>query len=187
MNLFIPIILIGISVGAFFTFVAPEYEEVKALGKIDKEFQSKIRQGEEIRKKKREITEEYERNISTDDLERLEKMVPNHMDNVELIVDIDRIAKEDGVRIGEISLVQNSNKKETGGTSIEILENRNYESVNLAFSFVTKYENFKSFIDNLRRSLRLLDIVSINFTENNDTTTDGLTENFRFDIVVKSY
>jgi Tfp pilus assembly protein PilO len=186
MNLLIPIILIAISVGAFFAFIDPEYKKVQALGNIDKEFRSKIKQGEEIREKKRVITKEYEDNVSKDDLDRLKKMLPDNMNNVELIVDIDRIAKQDKIRIGEISLLRNSDQKKEVTTAIRIVEAKNYESVNLSFSFITNYDNFKSFVDKIRKSLRLLDIVSVNFSKNQQGR-DGITNSFKFDLVVRSY
>ncbi len=186
MNFFIPLILIIISVGAFFTFIDPEYKSAQVLNSEKKEFLKKEAQGEEIQKRKRELAKEYADNVSAEDILRLEKLLPNHMDNVELIVDIDRIAKEDSIRIGDISLVRNikSNKKKT--TEIEVVENRNYESVNLSFSFVTKYDNFKRFMENLRKSLRLLDVTSIEFTK--QELKDGQsTDNFRFNVVVRTY
>lgn len=187
MNLFIPVILIGISIGAFFTFIDPEYKKVQVLNASKQEFVEQEQQSEKIQKKKAVLTKEFSENIASEDIARLEKLLPNHMDNVELIVDIDRIAKEEAIRIGDISLVKNGDsRKKEKSTSIDIVENKEYESVNLSFSFVTKYDNFKRFIENLRKSLRLLDIVSVNFSRQGDRE-GKVVDNFTFDIVVRTY
>lgn len=202
MNLTIPIILIVISVGTFFTWIDPQYKEIQELNKTKKEYQKKEAQAEEIRQARNKLNRQYAA-IGPASLTRLEKLLPNHMDNVELIVDIDRIAKKDNVRIGDISLVQNQKKKGKKNV-IVVEESSDYESVNLSFSFITTYQNFKYFLGNLRKSLRLVDIVSVDFTKNEDkndlvktqqvsgdlVNSDSMVvvnDNYKFNIVLRTY
>lgn len=202
MNLTIPIILIIISVGAFFTWIDPQYKEIQELNKTKKEYQQKEAQAEEIRQARNKLNRQYA-SIEPADLTRLEKLLPNHMDNVELIVDIDRIAKKDNVRIGDISLVKNQNKKNKKNV-IVAEDEKDYESVNLSFSFITSYQNFKYFLVNLRKSLRMVDIVSVDFSKDESNKNliktqsidDGSTnqdvvnvsgDNYKFNIVLRTY
>ncbi len=187
MNLFIPFILIIISIGTFFTFIDPQYQEIKILLENKNQFIDLRKQGNEIDKKRTSLRIKFSENVSAKDLSRLEKLLPNHMDNVELIVDIDRIAKEQAIRITDIQLIRNVvNKNNNNNVEVIDIDSKKYNSVNLSFSFVTKYGNFKYFMDNLRKSLRLIDVVSVSFSKEVGDKFAAV-DNFKFNVEVRAY
>ena len=166
MNLFIPIILIIIALGTFFTFIDPNYQNIKNLKEVKSSYTDMEKKVSEIRKSRNRLAETVAALESAGNLERLNKLLPNHINNIELIVDIDRIAKNDSIRISDITLQESSknNKNNENSGIIEVSSGKEYQSSELSFSFVTRYDNFKNFIDNLRKSLRLLDVVSLDRT-----------------------
>ncbi len=188
MNLFIPITLIVISIGVFFTFIDPNYQEIKKLQEVKRDYESKISKSEEIRFKRNKLAKIYAELEKNGDLDRLNKFLPDHINNIELIVDLDRIAKKNNIRIADISLSKDfmkSNQKGNGGV-IAVSGTKDYDSTDLSFSFVSSYANFKNFINDLRKSLRLLDVTSVSF--NQELNSDGKTvDNFKFAVTVRAY
>lgn len=194
MNLTIPVILILVSIGIFFTFIDPKYESIQ--GKISEKNKYIIKEQnlETIRKARNDLTKQYNK-ILPDDILNLEKLLPNHMDNVELIVDMDRIAKKDNIRISEISIANNNGGGNSGDDSkIKVDGEENYNSVDLSFSFITSYSKFKMLLSKIRRSLRLVDIVSVQFEnaanknrQSNSEITSLSGDNYKFSVVIRAY
>ncbi|PID83638.1 hypothetical protein CSB11_00295 [Candidatus Campbellbacteria bacterium] len=193
MNLTIPIILILASIGLFFTWIDPQYKEVQDLMAEKKAYEKKEQDLATIRNARKKLSDKYNQ-ISVEKRKRLERLLPNHMDNVELIVDIDKIAKKDNIRIKDISLVKNFETKKAGKAgAVEVESKKGYKSVNLSFSFNTTYEKFKNFVEKLRKSLRLVDIVSIKIVSakndrGSNAYSDSFTgDNYKFSLVVRAY
>lgn len=189
MNLFIPIILIIVSIGVFFTYIDKEYSDILELNKVKKDFVNQELKTRQIIKERRELIEKYEKIDSVSE-KALEKLLPNQVDNVELIVDIQRIIKENGIgiQISDISLDEsNNNIQKTKNGQIEFEDGKkNYNSIDVSFSFTTKYEIFKRFMNNIKKSLRVLDVVSVGFKPQ-ITKIGESSDNFKFDIKLRTY
>lgn len=187
MNLFIPILLIIISTGVFFTYIDVEYKEIIELKKIKNNFADQESKVNKIVKERRELAERYEKIDSTSEA-ALKKLLPNHVDNVELIVDIQRIIKENGIgiNISDISLVSSDNGQKSQNKKSEFEDNKDYNSIDVNFSFITKYGIFKRFMNNIKESLRILDVVSVSFKQQKSSINKN-SENFKFDITLRTY
>lgn len=194
MNLIFPIFLIIVSVGIFGTFLNPTYQDVKSLLVIKNQYLAKEKNAEEIIEKRKKFAQQY-RSISEDSLEKLEKMLPNHMNNIKLIVDVQRIAYDHNIRIGDISLsmIDNSSGGNQQKGKIKIVEKQGYDSVNISFSFTASYRIFKGFLEDLRRSLRLVDIASVSFSPQALPGVEGqdgelnIQDNYRFNMTLRTY
>lgn len=194
MNIFFSTILILSSIVIFFMYIDPIYQGtaeekgIKQLLVIKNDFSKKTSDVSEINKIKRELNNQYNL-ISTNNLKRIEKLLPEHMDNVKLIVDIQRIGFGNGnnIRIGNISLSKTGDS-DNDESEIVIIENEKYSSAILNFSFTTTYPSFKKFIDDLHKSLRLVDIVSVNLSKEGDRKGihSGLNK-YKFDISLRAY
>lgn len=196
MNLFISIFLIIISVGTFFMYIDPTYkgtaEEkgIKQLLVIKDSFNTKKANAAKINKLKANLNVKYNL-IATDDLKKIKKMLPDHMDNVKLIVDIQRIGydSQNNIRLGDISLFKKGTEKSNQTGEIEIVGKKGYDSVVLNFSFTSNYAAFKRFIEDLRKSLRLVDIVDISITQNENSSGNDISrlDNYKFSISLRTY
>jgi Tfp pilus assembly protein PilO len=199
MNTVIPIILIIVSLAAFFLYIDPMYTgnpEKKEVGikqlLKDKEkinFQTdKIRQ---IQKKKRELEKDYRAlNASNENaLDNLLKMIPDTMENARLVNYIYTIKKRSfisGMSDLRITTDQEDGAKRKNG-KIVIKKEKDYKSVNLSFSFTSDYKNFVKFINDLYKSLRIIDIVSISFAPDKKVSDDLTGDKFKFNIVIRTY
>jgi Tfp pilus assembly protein PilO len=156
-----PLVFIVVSVGIFFVYIDPLYKEIQGFQKTIIEQEDMLVKAQELRQKREQLQQKYN-DIGEEDRERLEKMIPNTVDNVQLILDINNIASDFGIAITDIGVTEES---EGGGTS-QITENtgEKYGTIELSFSVSATYETFKRFLETLEDSLRLVDVTS--FTVN---------------------
>ena len=152
------IVLIVIAVGVFFTFIDPQYKEVQALLETKEENNVLMQKAEDLSRKRQELTDKYNA-ISAGDRERLNKVLPETVDNVRLILDIDNIARRSGILVRNISVDGGINTESTDNRVID-RTGKNYGVIGLSFSFSTNYTTMKRFMAELENSLRIVDIKS---------------------------
>ncbi len=197
MNLFIPIFLILISIVIFIMYIDPVYkgtadkEGIKQLLVLQNNFEKKKANIDNINKMKMDLRAQYNL-IAVNDLKRIKKLLPNHMDNIKLIVDIQRIgySYRNNIRIGNISLSKNDDTQGNNQGSIKIIEQKGYDSVVLNFSFISNYRSLKNFLEDLHKSLRLVDIVHLDIKQNIDSVSSAKPsriDSYKVTISIRTY
>jgi Tfp pilus assembly protein PilO len=163
-----PIILIVVSIGVFFFFIDPQKKELDTLLEEKNKNDVTIQKATELRAARGILGEKY-KNISQDERTKLSQMLPDTVDNVRLILDINNIADKYGIVLKGISIsggpVDEGKEVNRGaGTTSGKL----YGTIQLSFSFSANYDIFKIFLKDLEDSLRLVDITdfSIASSEN---------------------
>ena len=165
------------SVGLFYTFTNIQYQEVKKLQTLANEYQNVLRNASAIVELRDRLLVTYN-TLPKGEIERLNKVLPDHIDTVRLALDLDSIASRYGI---SIKSVQTSTGANAGSDLIVLPENPvPYEKATLSFSFISNYDNFMSLLGDLEKSLRLMDIKSISF----QTSESGL---YAYEIAVETY
>ncbi|HMO78917.1 MAG TPA: type 4a pilus biogenesis protein PilO [Candidatus Paceibacterota bacterium] len=188
-----PILLIIISAGLFFTFVDSTYEETKSLNaqiEINKET---IELGNRLRDRQVEIENEY-KNISSEERERMNKILPDAIDNVRLIVDINNLAKridfsasDFGIKITNINVVGEQNQNQTANQNNRQQSASNTSeigTIQLSFTIEAGYESFKTFLEELERSLRIVDVVDFTIGSGRVVDTKQV---YNYSITINTY
>lgn len=176
----IPFMLILASLGAFFGYINPRYDAIKEL-EIQKasrdETLTKSRQLQTLRDDllKRLNT------FPTADLTRLEKMLPDNIDNVRLIIDISALAAQRGVVVKNVKNISAASIAAEAKKDGDSDKNNKYGSVVLDMTVTASYDNFIAFLRDLEKSLRLVDIISLAF---NAQDTGNL---YDFNIGLRTY
>ena len=122
-----------------------------------------------IKNKVDELTIKKNR-ISDDDLKNLKRLLPESVDNVRLIIEMETIVKRyssdpsKGFKSINISKVANTTGDNSSGAIVS--EGDKYNSLTINFVVSMSYENFVKFLEELESSLRLADIKSITFSAN---------------------
>ncbi|MBI2888600.1 MAG: type 4a pilus biogenesis protein PilO [Parcubacteria group bacterium] len=157
MRYIISAILIAVSAAVFFLFTDPIYQETKALKQqisvLDETF-SNSRRIQEVRDT---LFGKFNA-IPEADLARLEKILPNNVDNVKLILELDRIASQRGMDIKRIDVQEAAG--EAGGLGPSGL---GYGELDIGLTLTGSYAAFRGFLADLEQSLRLVDITELNF------------------------
>jgi Tfp pilus assembly protein PilO len=176
MKLFLPILFVVIAITLFFWYIDPTYKSVQALVKEQGELDHALTRSRELQDVRDELT--ARRNtFPQSDVDKLQKLLPDHVDNVRLILDLDSMAARYNMRVRDVTIAGNTSRAEAGvlGTDEKL-----YESVVLSFSVTGTYDTFRQFLSDLERSLRLVDVVGISFT----STETGI---YDFDIDMQTY
>jgi Tfp pilus assembly protein PilO len=105
--------------------------------------------------------------FSQTDLEKLQKLLPDNVDNIRLFLDMQGVAERYGTSIQDISVADQGQK--TAETTQTIgPSTKQYGQMILSFSVNISYENLELFLKDLEKSLRIVEIKSLAFTADNN-------------------
>ncbi|MFQ5540901.1 MAG: type 4a pilus biogenesis protein PilO [Candidatus Paceibacteria bacterium] len=172
----LPILFIIIAGGIFFGFIDPAFDRVQALRAEEAKFDQALTRSRELQEVRDQLLSRYN-TFSPADIERLERLLPDNVDNVRMVLDFDALASQYGMRLRNIALSTDEGRAERGqvGASGEA-----YQSVVLSFSVTGSYDAFRSFLEDLEQSLRLVDVSAISFS----AAQSGL---YDYSVSVKTY
>ena len=177
-----PIVFILVSIVIFFTVTDPIYKEVKALRVTYAQYQDVLDRSAQLLKQRQVLQDKYD-SFSKDDIDRLKKLLPDTVDNVRLIIDIDEIAKRYGLTIKNVRL-DDSKTNTTSGANSPIATitagGANYGTIPMGFSVTSDYNTFLSFLEDLEGSLRIVDVTNI-------ALKPGTNNTYSYDVSLKTY
>lgn len=160
MKLLIPLILVIAAVGLFSTYTNSAYQGAKALQAQVGALNQALDQAKDLKSERDKIGKVYN-TISPDDIQKLERMLPDNVDNIRLIIDINHIASTRGLTLKGIALGSVSDSKSARSATAVGSSGEAVGSVSVSFGVTTTYENFLLFIQDLEHSLRMIDIEKI--------------------------
>lgn len=168
MNRFIPIIFILVAGAVFFLYVNPTYTgKTKELQREVKDLQSTIAKAKQFQAEQTRLVTERE-SLSAEDLRRLKVLLPDNVDNVQLILDVDGIATRNGARINGIAVEKVGDSAAADGSigqGVVLKEEKPFGVLALSFDTTATYDQFKRFLQDMEQSLRTLDVTKIAFSE----------------------
>lgn len=180
MKSIVPILFILVAVGVFFVFIDPEYNNVKELQTEIEKNNETLDLARELREKRESLRERYNQ-ISDQERDELIKLLPDTVDNVRLIIDINNIAEKYGIVIRDI--VINSDDGGSSASDVQVapsafegvIEQGSLEYpdtsrigvISFSFSAETEYEVFIDFLSDLEKSLRIVDVREIEIQTRN--------------------
>jgi hypothetical protein len=130
-----------------------------------------------IETKKNELATKFG-NITETEKKDIETFLPNSLNLVRFISQIDAVAANSGISIGNIS------SKDTtlaAGEPVEgVTPQGTYNTALIGFSFLASYEAFNAFMNELEKSMRILDINSVKLTSKDK----GI---YAYDVEFKTY
>lgn len=158
MKSLVPIFLILLSAGIFVFYINPEYQSIKVVQADIANYQKAFSKSNEVLRKRSELQDKYKK-FANSDLDAIQKLLPDHVDNVQLILDINGLAREKNMLISKIKIEEDksSSAKQIGP------DGKLYSSILVSFKTKAEYSRFISFIKSLEQSLRLVDITSLSF------------------------
>lgn len=159
MKTLFPIILILASIGIFVTFTNKEYQKIKLLQADVASYEKAFGKSNEVLKKRGELQSKYAQ-FSKSDLSSLKKMLPDHVDNVQLILDINGVARNHNMLIGKIKIADDQTPDKSAPVGPDT---KPFYSMLVSFRTKGTYEDFMAFIKDLEQGLRLVDVTSLSF------------------------
>lgn len=187
----IPFVLIGIAVTTFFMFTNPIYKDISELRTEVASYNEALGNSKALENERDKLTAKYN-SIDPDNLTKLQKLLPESIDNIRLILEIEKIALPYGMVLKDVKY--NTVEKNTGtitpiqGGTAAVSVNKDYGVWNLEFSTEGSYNNFINFTKDLENNLRIVDISSIDFIST-DTRVSSATSIpfYKYNFKIKTY
>lgn len=174
MRLILPLILLIAAGGLFVVYTNPAYQGIKNTGAQVSSYDDALNKSQELRSIRDQLLSKRN-TFSADDVQKLEHVLPDNVDNIRLIIDIDNIAARHGLSLRNVQLggVSDSAGKQSAlsvGPSGSAIG-----SVEVGFSVNASYDNFLAFLRDVEHSLRIVDVESIKFSSQGGTDNYTLT------------
>lgn len=190
MSNLISIFLLIASVGIFLGYVNPTYSGVteaavlkdKSIAELKvqrNEYADALEKTREIEQVRTGLLDKYN-HIPLEDRERLEKLLPDHIDSVRLIIEVNNVASKYEMTLKNIGLTD-SDASPKGSTALTPAlttqgtigpQEKHFKPVGLKFNVSGSYDNFRAFLKDLESNLRLVDVVAITFRAGKEDLPD---------------
>ena len=176
------IILIVLAVGLYFTFTSNLWVETMAVKDVNDQYSGAITGAVKLISLRDKVLKDFN-NLSVDDRNNIDKMIPNTVDNIRLIIDLNSIALQHGFSLKNVtaaaksagaSALSNSNNQSSlgsKGNSFNIAT-PTLDTVAVSFSVSAPYQQFISFLQDLESNLRIMDVTHLSVTANDTGTYD---------------
>lgn len=160
-RILIPLILVATAVGSFIVYTNPAYQDAKKKQVEERSFDELLTKAEELQKLRNTLISRFN-TFPPEDVRRLERLLPDHVDNIRLVIDIDNIASRYNLRVRNVAL--RSSAKGAGRSAAAVGSPSDaIGSVDLSFTVASSYEDFTRFLRDLEKSLRIVDVMSLSF------------------------
>lgn len=158
-----PTIFLILSLAIYFVLISPLQSEIKIQEVEINSLEKDHEKAKSYQVKKQDLREKYKKSISPTEEEKLKLFLPDSVDNIRLLIDLEALALRQGIEIGNTAFNSGG-----GGNETETHDDGLYETITLSFSFVSNYDDFKSFLVLLQQSLRLIDVKKLTIQTSDD-------------------
>lgn len=184
--------IIGIIVAGlvFFEFTQPAYDHVRALQAQIAQYNQALEKSAELQKRRDDLRIKFNSFDPAQKL-RLQKMVPDHVDNIRLILDIDSLAGRFGMALQNV-VISTPSSEGNDQTVIGAISTskQKYDSLTLKFSIRSTYANFIKFMEELESSLRIVEVTSLTVSPEGGTGAESRTASgplYKYDITIRTF
>jgi Tfp pilus assembly protein PilO len=190
-----PVILIGVAATFFFVVTNPLYNSISAQKLEGSSYNDALNTSKELQSERDQLTAKYN-NIDPDDLAKLEKLLPDSVNNIRLVLEIEQIASPYNMTLSDVkyNATDAGDKTSTDTTAIvqgedATQQSKDYGIFNLEFSTTGTYDDFMNFTKDLENNLRIVDISSIAFDTSVNANPSSKTNSgiYRYDFKIKTY
>ena len=193
MKLIFPILFTLISIATFILGVNPLYKDVSSLKSKISEYNLAMSNSTNLLKKEDSLVQSYN-SINDSDKQRLNDFLPSAVNNIQFILEIERVANLHNMPIKDIKF--DVSKKDSSPTDSNIVvsaveaNTKPYGVFPLSFTTEGTYDQFLGFLKDLELNLRLIDIKSISFAipDTTDKNLVGVNPNlYSYTLSVETY
>jgi len=178
-----------VAAALFLGYTRPAYEKVQSVKGDIGQFDEALQKSRELQELKQGLLSRYN-TFSEADLLRLRKLLPDHVDNVRLVLDLDNLAGRYKMAVQNVLISRGAPEEQAAtvlgslGTQSEVFDN-----LTMQFATVGTYSNFVSFLEDLESSLRIVDLVSLTIEQTSISNEgDELEEPiYEYNVAIRTY
>lgn len=162
-NRLLPVVLILIAIGVFFGYVNPTYSgSVKALQAEITSYDAALAAARNFNEKRIAVAD-VQKNLPEGSIERIRAFLPDGVDNVQLILDLNALATRTGIELSDFDVNSSASVENDGVGALE--SDLPYDSLELTLTAVGTYDAFKRFLTGMEWSLRPMDLVELSIDD----------------------
>lgn len=174
------IFFIAAAIAIFVFYINPLYATIQQKQADYQKLDDANKKAMELRVKREKLTADRKK-IDDIQLKNLDKFLPDGVENVRLIIDIQHIASlvlsQD---IKGAKVIGSANKVAGNGVASVGPDGKKYGTIALNFGVTTTYDQFIVFLQSLENNLRLVDVSDISFS-----AADG--DKYDFNVTLQTY
>ena len=157
-NIFTIIFICG-AIAIFFFYTDPAYSGMQTLSAQNGQYNAALDKATQLQQIKQTLLSRYN-SFDPNALTRLSTMLPDQVDNIRLILDLDNLAGQYGMALQNVDI--SSPDTQSGSVVSSIADaSQPYDSLTIQFSTRGTYQQFMQFLTALESSLRLVDLVTL--------------------------
>lgn len=163
-----PILSIVIALALFFFFTKPMFAEIGAIQDETDEYRQAVEKAALFNETLQELVNRQNA-LTAHQVERLEALVPDTIDQVKALVDIEAIIRGHGMLFGNISVEEPETVIETATqrTGVRSITEDDFATSEISFEFIGTYDQFRAALADIEKSLVTLEILNISFEATN--------------------
>ena len=175
----------AVSGALFFLYTQPTYDEASRVNQEIVRYDEALSKATDVQTRSEDLNTKFNA-IPKELQERLKKMLPDHVDNVRLILDLDHLAGLHGMALQNVGINLTS-EGATKGTAIgAAASHEKFDSLTMKFTVSGTYQEFMRFLTDIESSLRIVDVIQLSIS--GGTTPLGQNEPlYNFDFLIRTY
>lgn len=183
MRIALTIIFLAAAVGLIFWAARPIWSDILSLRAEIGAIEDTLARLHELEGLRDELLNTYN-SVPRSKIERLYDLLPPKPDSGNILVALEKIARDRGVRLRRVDFIKDSGQQAVqqaaGPARIAVKEEAAANVISYSFAISASYESFRSFLAALEKNLRVADITDVSFT-------GGSSNLFEFTLKAKSY
>jgi hypothetical protein len=170
MSRVLPIAFLLAAGAIFFGYIHPTVTgPIVSTNAQIKKYDSALKAAKRFDEKQKQLQAEQKR-LPSDSVARLESFLPDGVDNVQLILDLDGLATRSGINLGnfnttEANKTSNSPVDKNGNPVLALNTTKPYDSLDLSMTATGSYAALRTFLAGVETSLRPLDLVEFHLSD----------------------
>jgi Tfp pilus assembly protein PilO len=169
------------AIALFFMYTKPTYDGLQKTRETIVQYDLALSKAAELQSLKQALLSRYNA-FNPSHIERLSKLLPDHVDNVRLLLDLDTLASQHGLALQNVVISGGSSAEKTQEQEVIGPDTTTYDSLTFRFATTGGYEQFVTFMNDLEKSLRIVDVEKLSINSSADSTTQ-----YKFDITLRTY
>jgi Tfp pilus assembly protein PilO len=203
-RLLIPIILIATAITGFVVYANPIFVEITKIKTEIVSYNEALDNSKALENERDKLTKKFN-TLDPNDLEKLQKLLPDNVDNIRLILEIEKLASPYQMILRNVKYNSTlaSKKKTSLNTGTETQtpteptvglsgpeSSKEYGEWTLGFTTEGTYSDFVNFVKDIENNLRIVDISSVTFSsDSEDKLKDKKKpiDSYTYDFKIKTY
>src|SRR3989344_8053216 len=146
-----PLILVIVAIGSFVLFTDPTYKSISSLKIQNESYNDALDNSKKLQAIRDELSDKY-KTFPQENLDRLSHLLPNNVNNIRLIIEINDIASAYEMTIENVKFSTDDKKPGSSPNSTQMSDQtlndqgKSYGIFDLEFSTKGNYNNFSNFL-----------------------------------------